>query len=61
MKKAEYTLESPGLVKEQEDLIAIMEAAIDPRLLTAVEHAYRFADDKKSVVMDISYEGTTNA
>ncbi|MBL0059054.1 MAG: hypothetical protein IPP35_08085 [Elusimicrobia bacterium] len=51
----------PDLAKEQKDLLAIMEAAIDPQLLAAVNHAYRGTDVEHPVMLDISYEGTINA
>ena len=50
------------LAKEQSDLIALMEASIDPQLLFAVEKAYSTVADKEpQSELNISYEGTLYA
>lgn len=50
------------LVREQVELVALLEAKVDPALLTAVEQAYH-AGDREPVVPQIviSYGGTQSA
>jgi len=51
------------LVKEQESLVAMMEASMDPQVLFAVEHAYHanFEEEQPTTLLSVSYEGTTYA
>ncbi len=53
--------ETVDLVKEQADFVALMEASIAPDVLKAVEDAYHASDDDKpSVSLNVSCEGTTH-
>lgn len=50
------------LAKEHADLVALMEASIDPQLLVAVEKAYNnVVDNEPLSELNISYEGTIYA
>lgn len=50
------------LAKEQADLIALMEASIEPQLLAAVEEAYHtIVNEEPLSRLNVSYEGTIHA
>ena len=62
MKEARDSANTPELVREQAELVTLMEASIDPDVLAAVESAYHSDDnDHDTTSMDVSYEGTIHA
>ncbi len=52
----------PDLVRDQAELVALLQSGVDPDLLSAVERAYHWVDDEiPAPTMEVSYEGTTYA
>ena len=49
------------LEKERQELIALMESAISPELLEAVQSAYRHSESDRQEMIQVTCDGTANA